>query len=199
MVAAKRGWKAVDMPKDLSMVFAVLGCAPDRNAVGAIYFGNYGPGRGLPLLTLDYDLARLDALTEWLPQMGDRVASLSKECRALNPRRVAFIEGGGMGQSLQQAAAGLADVEVHEIVPSLCVLSVQELAAAATTYVARDLVKFTTQAHQKRVSFLGDTRNHALAQITHFSIRTPDAGATELLRAWALGVLLALEDPPRGA
>jgi hypothetical protein len=58
--------------------------------------------------------------------------------------------------------------------------------------VSRGEVKLTRLAYERKEDFKGDARNHLLAQILGFSLRTKQPQIDELLRAFCAGVFLAL-------
>jgi len=150
-----------------------------------------------PLMVLDWSLSRFDELTKWAPQVSQRVRSLTQECGALDPTDSIYIEPDGIGSSLASAFHEAGHDEIEETPPPLAKLMLQERAIGSSAYVARGLVITTAPAYEKECTFQSITRNHLLAQITSFGISAEDPESSELFSAWCLGILLALESPPR--
>jgi hypothetical protein len=138
---------------------------------------------------------RVDA---WISGLYDRMADLNRLCKVLAGCPGLYVEPSGLGPAILGAALEAGHIEgldVHLVPPPFARLDLSECAAAASRYLALGRTEFAPAARDKKLAYRGLVENHLTAQITRFNPTRETE--SPLARAFYLGVLLALENPPR--
>jgi hypothetical protein len=185
----------IELPVAVDMLFAVSAASAVRGALGTVYFGRTLDNNPAPLLVADWTLEPIEsALPSYVQNVFSRLRALRAECKSINGICL-FAEPRGLGKAVL-LEAGRVGWQVSEVPEPVAKLDLADRATTALTYVHTDYVKFARSAFEKTVNFRGTARNHLRTQIAEY---TPDqrADSAELLCAWCVGIILALEVPPR--
>lgn len=161
------------------------------NATAVIYWSRsrYVPP---PLMVLDWDLVRIQGqfIEVWLPQVFARLEALTVEVGAQLGGLGAYIENKGAGSVLLRIAEKN-ELPLMEINEKLAGVDKDERVLSASSYIQRDMVKFSNEAAEKTVDYNGVNVNHLMNQITGFAPGAKDID-DELLNAFTYGVALGL-------
>jgi hypothetical protein len=186
-----------EMPPAVATIFAVSAASAVRGALGTVYFARTLDDNPAPLLVADWTLQPIEsALPTYLQDVFSRLNSLRVECKIAYPDGITlWAESRGLGKAVLLEAAKVG-WPVSEVPEPVAKLDLADRATTALTYVHTDMVKFARPGFEKTVNFRGTSANHLRRQIAEYTI-DQRADSAELLNAWCLGIILALENPPR--
>jgi phage terminase large subunit len=195
----------------------VAACDRPGTGVGAVTWA-HSPGHGWPLLLLDWELVEIDEALNgpaWLGRLIDRAQALRAEWNAVERATVFYAEQGPLfdalarpfTQYIEENALGamfggarppydLVTVEPDRMLRStlgapLLTLDDRMTELRATVNGAQ-FVKFAASAYGKQATHRSNVTNHLVNQIVGYRPGVRDA-ATELVNAFAIGALLALD------
>jgi hypothetical protein len=189
----------VPYPRSCESVFAVIDTASktgtDNDATAVTFFalcdGTY------PLLILDWDIVQIEGaiLETWLPTVFERLAKLSRLCRARYGSVGAWIEDKNSGTILLQQSARR-QWSTRAIESKLTAMGKDERAISVSGYVHRENVKYTEQAFNKTMVYKRKTRNHLVDQVESFRVGDKDSKREDdLLDTFCYGIALSLGNP----
>lgn len=188
----------VPLPTLCDSVFAVIDCAAktgkEHDGTAVVYCAR-SSHVGHPLTILDYDIVQIDAdlLEAWLPIVFQNLEILAAACRARMGSVGVWIEDQSSGIVLLKQAERK-NLVVHPIESKLTSVGKDQRAMSVSGYYQRGMVKISTPAYEKVVTFKGVTRNHLLSQIAGFGIGDKNAGTRpdDLLDAIVYAIAVAL-------
>jgi hypothetical protein len=149
------------------------------------------------LLILDWDIVQIEGaiLETWLPTVFERLAMLSRLCRARYGSVGAWIEDKNSGTILLQQSARQ-QWSARAIESKLTAMGKDERAISVSGYVHRGNVKYTDQAFNKTTVYKRKMRNHLVEQVESFRIGDKDSKREDdLLDTFCYGIALSLGNP----
>jgi hypothetical protein len=149
------------------------------------------------LLILDWDIVQIEGaiLETWLPTVFERLAMLSRLCRARYGSVGAWIEDKNSGTILLQQSARR-QWSARAIESKLTAMGKDERAISVSGYVHRGNVKYTDQAFNKTTVYKRKMRNHLVEQVESFRIGDKDSKREDdLLDTFCYGIALSLGNP----
>lgn len=190
--------RPVALPQHPDAVFATIDSATktgqEHDGTAVMYWAR-SAHIGHPLVLLDWDIVQIEGslLETWLPTVFQNLEALAQATKARNGSVGAWIEDKNSGTILIQQAMRRG-WPARAIDSKLTALGKDERAISVSGYVYRGEVKWAATAYDKVATFKGQTRNHALAQVTGFRIGDKDAAkrADDLADTFMYGVAIAL-------
>jgi predicted phage terminase large subunit-like protein len=193
-------------PPIADFLFAVIS-ASDRGDIGTVFFSFHDLGDGVPLYIVDWTLEQFEPSAQWLEGVYGQFEALSVGHRVMQPAASVWLDGKApLGSALLRIGVDhgwkVFDVMERLARKNISLPDLASRATAALRFVASGDVKISPEAYEKAVTYQGVTRNHLLAQLASFGLEAAQAKpeSSELLDAFALGVVIAREGaPPRHA
>jgi hypothetical protein len=186
----------VPCPARCDCVYAVIDTAAktgtDNNATAVTYFAKDSIGKKR-LFILDWHIEQIEGATLelWLPSVFTRLEELARLCRARNGSIGAFIEDKNSGTILIQQAQNR-DMPAHAIESKLTAMGKGERAMSVSSYVHRELVKYTEHAFHKVVVYKQRSRNHLLDQVESFRVGDKSDREDDLFDTFCYGIAIGL-------
>jgi phage terminase large subunit-like protein len=185
-------------PSKCDYIFAIIDSAIKSGAkhdgTAVMYFAvklNFDPA----LIVMDWEIHQIDAalLKNWLPSVLERGLNIAAETGARHGFGGVFIEDKASGSILLQEAQ-LANMPAQPINSKHTSWGKDERARAIVNAVYQKQVMFSEYAFNKVMPFKGETKNHAISQITKYRIGDEDAykRADDLFDTFAYGILQTL-------
>jgi hypothetical protein len=188
----------IDTAIAIERAFAVIGTAgkvtAENNGVGVVYFLSTARryrAAPPPLVVADWQIATIEeALApDWLAGVLDHMAKLGAAHGVrFTQAPAAWLEKSPLGEALKlnsiKRRLPVLDLGTVAWLPT----ELPALAIAASRVVSSGEVKITRAAHEKVDTFSGVTRNPLLGQVLGYQPEAKDVKASELLRAFCLGV-----------
>lgn len=189
----------VPWPVRCDAVFAVIDSATKtgtaNDGTGCVYYAYMSVGATYQLVILDWELFQIQGamLEVWLPTVFQNLEHMAKVCGARQGSAGAMIEDKSSGMVLIQHAVNR-NQQAQAIDSKLTSVGKDERAISVSGYVYRELVKLSSVAYDKVVTYKESSRNHLLGQVTGFRVGDKDAAKREddLLDAFCYGVAIAL-------
>jgi hypothetical protein len=189
--------KPIEVPH-CDAVFAVIDTAvkdgQEHDGTAVVYYALSNTAV-YPLTVLDWDIIQIEGalLETWLPTVFLNLEAFAKSCRARSGSVGVWIEDKASGSILLQQARNRG-WNANVIESTLTAAGKDERAISISSYHYRGLVKMTTTAYNKTVTYKRETRNHLYTQVTGFRVGDKDAykRPDDLLDAYCYGVAIAL-------
>lgn len=187
--------RPVAYPPVCDAVFATIDTAikdKSQNDGTAVTYWARCHFHGVPLTILDWDVIQVEGsmLEAWLPSVYQRLDELARKVRARRGSLGAFIEDKGSGTILLQQARRRG-WPATPIESKLADLGKDARAISVSGYVHRGMVKISSEAYDRQITYKGTTANHFINQIVGFRIGI-DRGADDLVDTFTYGISLAL-------
>lgn len=188
----------VQYPAHCDQVYAVMdtalkdGLEHDGSAVTFFAKNKYV---GIPLIILDYDVIQIEgaSLEQWLPQVNARLEELAKLCNARQGSAGIFIEDKASGIVLIQQAQRKG-LPAYPISGDLTAMGKDGRALNVSGYVFRGEVKFSEYAHNKVVTYKGQSRNHLISQVCGYRMGVKTPHGMDIFDTFCYGVAIGLGD-----
>jgi phage terminase large subunit len=186
----------------MQVITTIAICDRPGTAVGVIHWG-VNPYFGCALCLLDYDIAEFDQAfaSSWLAGVYARAQELRTEWLAPEMETCVWIEEGELHDALlerfyssmpQSGLPGAPSCDIRAAERENLPPTLDERASRIRANVNGGLVRFSRHAYVHQICHRSVTANHLLGQLLGYRPGAKDAAA-ELLSAFTLGVLLALE------
>lgn len=187
--------KPVEAPTRCDAVFAVIDSATkagkEHDGTAVMFFAQNNI-YGTPLIVLDWDYVQIEGalLETWLPTIFQKLEHYAKVCGARHGSLGVWIEDKASGMVLNQQALrhGWPSQAIDSKLTSV---GKEERAISVSGYVWQEMVKLSTEAYDKTLTFKGVTKNHMLAQVIGFRIGQKDQ-ADDLFDCFCYSIALAL-------
>jgi len=191
-----------DYPQHVNMLVALaapyLGAQPFGLGVLYVALSLHGqdPAFPAPFVVVDWELGPLDpGLGAWVQRVYGRLAELRTLC-GVSGGSALWCEAGGLGPALHGAAVDAGHEDVFTVPETLTRLDLATRALDGVRYVVQAKTHVAAPARAKRMTFRGLNQNWLTEELAAFNVMQPDPAAA-LAATFYLGVLMALEDPPR--
>ncbi|HEY6019854.1 MAG TPA: hypothetical protein VIY48_08090 [Candidatus Paceibacterota bacterium] len=185
----------VPWPARCDQVFAVIDTAlkdGQEHDGTAVTFYARNKFHGIPLIILDWDIMQIEGalLEDWLPGVFRKLDELAIKVGSRSGNLGAWIEDKASGIVLIQQAHRRG-WPAHAIDSKLTAQGKEGRALSVSGYVYQGMVKISDIAHNKTVSYKGQTMNHFIHQVCGFRMAQKD-GPRDLLDTFCYGVAISL-------